>query len=117
MRTISPPDTKRLDASNIKKALNLMNLKSLDKESLGNLLQCLIGADLGKWDLILSIARIAYHSLVNKSIGMSSFEVRGYKPRKPINLIPMTHHLRIFESVFAFASHVHDLHKEINKKI
>ena len=49
---------------------------------------------------------------------MSPFEVvHSYKPRKLINLIPMTHHSRAFESAFAFASHDHDLHKEIRKKI
>ena len=29
----------------------------------------------------------------------------------------MMHHLRVAEAVSAFASHVHDLHKEISKKI
>ena len=40
-----------------------------------------------------------------------------YKPRKPTDLISMTHHSRVFKSASAFASHVHDLHKEIRKKI
>jgi len=47
---------------------------------------------------------------------MSPFEVvHGYKPRKHIDLILMTHSLRVSES--AFTSHVHDLHREISKKI
>jgi len=47
---------------------------------------------------------------------MSSFEiVHGYKPKKPIDLIPMAQHPRVSE--FAFASHIHDLHKIIRKKI
>ena len=49
---------------------------------------------------------------------MSPFEVvHSYKPRKPIDLSSMTHHLWVSESTFAFTSHVHDLHVEINKKI
>jgi len=49
---------------------------------------------------------------------MSPFEVgHGYKPRKPIDLIPMTQHPRVSKSASAFASHIHYLHKEISKKI
>ena len=52
------------------------------------------------------------------SIGMSPFEVvHGYKPKKSIDLIFMTQHPRVSESTSAFASHIHDLHKEISKKI
>ena len=59
--------------------------------SLGNFLRCLVGANLRNWDLILLIAEFAYNSLVNRSIGMSPFEVvHDYKPRKPIDLILMT---------------------------
>jgi len=43
--------------------------------------------------------------------------VHSYKLRKPIDLIPMTHHSRVSESQSAFASHIHDLHKEISEKI
>ena len=48
---------------------------------------------------------------------MSPFEVvHNYKPKKPIDLIPITHHIRVSELASAIASHVHDLHKEISKK-
>jgi len=48
---------------------------------------------------------------------MSPFEiVHGYKLKKPIDLIPMTQHPRVSESASAFASHIHDLHREISKK-
>jgi len=67
-------------------------------------------------DLISSTTEFAYNSLVHRSIDMSSFEVvHGYKPRKPIDLSPMTHHPMVAEA--ASASHVHDLHKETSKKI
>jgi len=49
---------------------------------------------------------------------MSPFEVvHCYKPRMHIDLIPMKHHPTISKSTSAFASHVHDLYKEISKKI
>jgi len=49
---------------------------------------------------------------------MSPIEVvHGYKPRKLIDFSPMTHHARVSESTSAFASQVHDLHKEISEKI
>ena len=48
---------------------------------------------------------------------MSPFEVvHSYKPRKLIDLIPMTHP-RVSYSASTFASHIYDLHKEISKKI
>ena len=49
---------------------------------------------------------------------MSPFEVvHGYRPRKLIDLIPITQYSRVFKSASAFASHIYDLHKDINKKI
>ena len=43
--------------------------------------------------------------------------VHGYKPRKPLNLIPLPVHTRISESAESYAQHIKDLHKEINQKI
>jgi len=49
---------------------------------------------------------------------MSPFKVKhGYKPKKPIDLIPMTQHPRMSESASVFASHIHDLHKKISKRV
>ena len=61
----------------------------------------------------------AYNSSVNRTIGMSPFEVvHGYQPRQHIDLIPMTpHHTRMSESAASFASHIHNLHKEISSQI
>ena len=68
-------------------------------------------------DSILPTAQLAYNSSVNKSIGDSPFEVvHGYTPRKPLDLLPMSPHVRISESAEAFARHIHDLHNEIRKK-
>ena len=72
--------------------------------SLGNLLRCLVGEANRNWDLILPVAQLTYNSFVNRSIGASPFEVvHGYTPRKPLDLLPMSPHVRIFESAEAFA--------------
>ena len=86
--------------------------------SLRNLLRCLIGERLGNWDLLLPRAKFAYNSSVNKLTGRSPFEiVHGYKPRKPVDLIPLPTHARTSELAESFAQHIRDLHKEISKKI
>ncbi|PKA51545.1 hypothetical protein AXF42_Ash002912 [Apostasia shenzhenica] len=49
---------------------------------------------------------------------MSPFEiVYSYKPRVPVDLIPLPMHARMSESAELFAQHVRKLHKEITKKI
>jgi hypothetical protein len=86
--------------------------------SLGNLLRCLVGDHARTWDSILPIAQFAYNKSVNRTIGMSPFEVvHGYKARKPLDLLPMSPHVRMSESTEAFARHVHDLHKDISNRI
>uniref|UniRef100_A0A2N9GGF1 RNA-directed DNA polymerase n=1 Tax=Fagus sylvatica TaxID=28930 RepID=A0A2N9GGF1_FAGSY len=56
--------------------------------------------------------------VVNRSLGISPFEVvHGYPPRKPLDLLPMSPHVRVSESAEAFAQHLHDLHHEIRNKI
>ena len=86
--------------------------------SLGNLLQCLVGEANRNWDSILPVAQLAYNSFVNRSIGASPFEVvHGYTPKKPLDLLPMSPHVRISESAKAFSRHIHDLHNEIRNKI
>ena len=86
--------------------------------SLGNLLRCLIGKNGRTWESILPVAQFAYNNSVNRSIGMSRFEVvHDYKPRRPLDLLPMSSHDRVSVSAVEFASHMHELHKEINKQI
>jgi len=49
---------------------------------------------------------------------MSPFEVvHGYKPRKPLNLLPISLHARVSESAKSFARRIQDLHIEITKQI
>ena len=86
--------------------------------SLGNLLRCLVGENGWTWDSILPIAQFTYNNFVNRSIGMSPFEVvHGYKPRRPLDLLLMSPDARVSESAVEFASLMHDLHQEIIKRI
>ena len=85
--------------------------------SLSNLLWCLVGENLRTLDLALPTVEFAYNNSVNRTIVMSPFEVvHGHQPRQPVDLIPMAfHHTKMSESAASFASHIYDLHEEINK--
>ncbi|KAK8942512.1 hypothetical protein KSP39_PZI008912 [Platanthera zijinensis] len=86
--------------------------------SLGDLLRSLVAEHSATWDLVLHIAEFAYNSFVNRSTGMSPFQIiTGYDPIKPIDLIdlPSTYRTSIFAS--SFAKHIHELHKEIRPKL
>ena len=86
--------------------------------SLGNLLRCLIRESLENWDLLLPHAKFAYNNSVNRSTGKSPFEIAlGYKPRRPVDLIPLPSHAWVSESAESYAQHIKDLHQEISKKI
>lgn len=87
-------------------------------KSLGNLLRCHVGERVRLWDSILPTDEFAFNSSVNRSIGMSPFEVvLGYKPRMQVNLIPISSIHRPSASADSFASHIHAMHEEIRKKI
>ena len=86
--------------------------------SLEILLCMLFGEHTGSQDLKLATAEFAYNTVVNRTTGKSSREiVYGFRPRQPIDLIPMSDHIRTSDSASSFASHVHDLHKEVMDKI
>ena len=88
-------------------------------KSLSNLLRCQVGKSPRICDLVLPTAEFVYNSFVNRPIEMSPFElVHGYQPRQPVDLIRVApHHTRMSESTVPFASHIHDLHKEISTQI
>lgn len=87
-------------------------------KSLSSLLCCLVGDHLRLWDNVLSVIEFAYNNLVNRTTCMNPFEiVTGYKPRAPIDLIPMSATHKPFEPASAFAQHIHSLHDEIKRKI
>ena len=72
--------------------------------SLGNLLRCLVSVANRNWESILPTAQLAYNSSINRSIGASPFEVvHEYTPKKPLDLLPISPHVRISESIEAFA--------------
>ena len=60
----------------------------------------------------LPTTEFPYNSSVNMSIGISPFEVvHDYKPKKPMDLTPMTQHPRVSKFASAFTSHVYDCKK------
>jgi hypothetical protein len=82
------------------------------------LLRCLVGDHHRTWDTVIPTAEFAYNSSVNRSTGMSPFEiVSGLRPRAPIDLIPMATPQRPSELGESFAHHIHALHSEIRRKI
>ncbi|XP_050387198.1 uncharacterized protein LOC126803432 [Argentina anserina] len=83
--------------------------------SLGNLLRCLVGEHIRSWSLVLPVVEFAYNNSVNRTIGMSPFEAAyGHNPTAPIDLIPMAMSQRPSQSATEFATHIHELHAEIN---
>ena len=81
--------------------------------SLGNLLHMLVGEHTKSWDLKLANAEFAYSTTMNRTTSKTSHEiVYGFKPRQPIDLIPMSDHIITSDS-----AHVHDLHKEVMDRI
>jgi len=87
-------------------------------KSLGNLLRTLVGEHIGSWDPKLSIAESAYNSSANRTKSKSPNErIYGFRPRQPIDLIPMVDHYRVSEFASFFVMHMHELHKVINDKI
>ena len=86
--------------------------------SLDNLLRCLVGDHPRTWDTILPRAEFAYNNSVNRTTGLTPFEiVHGYKPRAPVDLIPMSPTQRVSESAESFALRMHELHKQISEKM
>ena len=66
----------------------------------------------------MSIAEFSYNSSVNMTTGKSPHEiVYVFRPRQPIDLIPMVDHRRVSESASSFATYMHELHKIISDKI
>ena len=63
-------------------------------------------------------AKFAYNGSVNRTTGLSPFEIiNDFKPKQPVDLIPMAHHhSRVSDSASAFASHIRALNEEIREK-
>ena len=87
-------------------------------QSLGNLLQPLVGDNLTTWDLVIPRAEFAYSASANRTTGMSPFKIaHGLVPRKPLDLVPVDPHIRAFEDGVAFVEHVSELHQYIHDRI
>ena len=64
------------------------------------------------------MAEFACNSSVNRSTGLSSFEiVFGYNIRKPVDLLLLPIGDRFNASIKLFAQHLHDLHDDIYQQI
>jgi len=86
--------------------------------SLGNLLRCLVTDHSTSWDLLLPHAEFAFNSSVNRSTGLSPFEVvTGIKPKVPIDLIPLPSPSRSSEAAIDFLTHLQDIHMEVRRKL
>ena len=86
--------------------------------SLGDLLRCLVWDRARDWDLILPLAKFAYNDSVNRSTGMSPFEiVKGYRPRKLVDLVPQPMHTHVSESAHSLAEHIRSLYDDIRRHI
>ena len=73
--------------------------------SLGNLLRTLVGEHTGSWDLKLATTEFAYNTVVNRTIGKSPHEiVYGFRPKLPIDLIPMSDHIRVSDFASSYAT-------------
>jgi len=85
-------------------------------QSLRNLLRNLVGGSIANWDLLLPRAEFANNNSFNRSTRKSPFEfVHGYKPRKPLDMVPLPINACISKSAESFAQHIK--HHEIIKKI
>ena len=86
--------------------------------SLGDLLRSLVRDRTRDWDLTLPHAEFAYNDSVNRSTGMSPFEiVTGYRPRRPIDLAPLPLHTHVSASALSMAEHIRSLHSDIRRRI
>jgi hypothetical protein len=86
--------------------------------SLGNLLRCLVTDHHTTWDLLLPQAEFAYNNSVNRSTGLSPFEiVTGRRPKVPIDLTPLALPARISESAVDFAQHIQSIHAEVRRRL
>jgi ribosomal protein L21E len=86
--------------------------------SLGNLLRCLVTDHHTTWDLLLPQAEFAYNSSVNRSIGLSPFEiVTGCRPQVPLDLTPLPLHSPASQGAEDFSQHIHNIHAEVRRRL
>jgi hypothetical protein len=86
--------------------------------SLGNLLRCLITDHHITWDLLRPHAEFAYNSSVNRSTGLSPFEiVTGKRPQVPLDLTPLSLHSPSSQEADEFSHHIQNIHAEVRRRL
>ena len=93
-------------------------LTEVVNRSLGDLLRCLVGDHVTRWDQVLLMAEFAYNSFVNRTTGCSPFEiVTVLLPRKPIDLVPLLIEARPSAEAESFSKHICDIHDDVRRNI
>lgn len=68
-------------------------------------------------DFIFPATQFPYDNPIARSMGVSPFEdIHSQKPKKSLDLLPVSLHVRKFESVGAFACYGHALDLAVRKK-
>jgi hypothetical protein len=86
--------------------------------SLGNLLRCLAGAKPKQWDMALPQAEFAYNRSLNRTTGMSPFEiVYGQNPSGVLDLAPIPRVGRLHPKADDFAQQLRGTHEKVKLAI
>lgn len=81
--------------------------------SLGNLLRCLVGSSIKKWDSKLPQAEFAHNHALNRSSGFSLFQINyGIIPRGPPDLSSLPDRIHLHGGAEAFVDAVLDTHAQ-----
>lgn len=86
--------------------------------SLGNLLRSLFEDHRGSWDKKLCQAKFAFNHYVNRSMGLSPFQiVYGFNPRAPVDLAPDPDLKRNNGKAEEFMKGLQEVHKVIEQHL
>ncbi|GJW99531.1 putative reverse transcriptase domain, zinc finger, CCHC-type, aspartic peptidase domain protein [Tanacetum coccineum] len=86
--------------------------------SLGNLLRCLVGENIRKWDLVLPQVEFAYNRSCSQTTGKSPFEiVYGCNPLSPLDLVPLPVTSNYSSDADVRAEKIKELHEQVRGKI
>lgn len=82
--------------------------------SLGNLLRCLVGDSIKKWDSKIPQAEFAHNHALNRSSGFSPFQVvYGIIPRGPLDLTSLPDQTRRHGTAVDFIDDIHSVHNKV----
>ncbi|VFQ89704.1 unnamed protein product [Cuscuta campestris] len=86
--------------------------------SLGNLLRCLAGSKPKQWDLALSQAEFAYNRSINRTTGLSPFQiVLGQNPSGVLDLAPIPRVGRSHPRAEEMTENLRSIHDQVRRKI